>query len=139
VAAGSVLTLGIGAVGTVGGELVRVGRGWWLLRGATGELLVVLDAVTWVSGLPVLAADPDQESMVGARLGLGYALRGIARDRLPVTLLLRDASTVTGTIDRVGADFVDVAEHAPGERRRSSAVLRTRTVPFGALAVVRAG
>jgi hypothetical protein len=66
-------------------------------------------------------------------------LRAIARDRTPVAVLLRDATTVAGTLDRVGADYIDVAEHAPQEPRRSGAVVRARTIPFAAVAAVRSG
>ena len=139
-ALGGVITVGLGRAGTVTGRLERVGPGWWLLSADTAaSQLVCTDAVTWVSGLPALAADPDAETAVGARLGLTYALRGIARDRSPVTVVLQDASTVAGTIDRVGADFLDLAEHAPGEARRPGAVLGARTVALSALAVVRSG
>jgi hypothetical protein len=92
-----------------------------------------------VSGLPALAADPDDVSIVESRLGLPYALRGVARDRAPVTMLLREGTSVTGTIDRVGADFVDLAEHAPGEPRRAAAIRGARTLPLAALAFVRSG
>jgi hypothetical protein len=48
-----------------------------------------------------------------------------------------DGTTVDGTFDRVGADFVELAEHARGEPRRAAAVSRVRTVPLAAVAVVR--
>jgi hypothetical protein len=72
-----------------------------------------------------------------ARLGLGSALRAIARDRLQVTVVLIDGSTLPGTVDRVGADFLEMAEHAPGEPRRRGDVSGMRTVAFAAVAVVR--
>jgi len=137
-AVGAELTVGLGAAGVVSGTLRRSGPQWWLLAGAGGvDLLVCLDAILWVSGLPALSAEPDATSAVEARLGLAYALRGVARDRAPVTLILRDGAALTGTIDRVGADFVDLAEHAPGEPRRAAAVRAARTVPLAALALVR--
>ena len=139
-AVGAQVSIGLGAAGTVTGRLERGGPGWWLLTGAAGiDQLVCTDAVTWVSGLPALAADPDEQSPVQARLGLSYALRGIARDRSPVTVVLRDGSTCAGTIDRVGADFVDLAEHPPGEPRRSGVVRSARTLALPAIAVVRSG
>jgi hypothetical protein len=76
---------------------------------------------------------------VFARLGLGSALRAIARDRVQVVIGLLDGSAVTGTVDRVGSDFVEVAEHGPGEPRRRSEVSGVRAVPFAAVAVVRSG
>jgi hypothetical protein len=135
---GAELTVGLGPVGVLSGRLDRSGPQWWLLGGAGGlDQLVCTEAITWVSGLPALAGDPDAVPVVESRLGLAYALRRIARDRAPVTVVVRDGAAVTGTIDRVGADFVDVAEHAPGEPRRSTAVRAARTLPLAALAVVR--
>ena len=138
-ATGAQLSAGVAGAGTLSGRLLRSGPGWWLLSSDGSEVLVCTDALLWVSGLPALAADPESVSPLEERLGLAYVLRGIARDRAPVSAVLRDGGTVTGTIDRVGADFVDLAEHAPGEPRRAAAVRAARTVPFAALAVVRAG
>ena len=139
-AIGAEVSVGLGQAGTVTGRLDSGGPGWWLLRLQAGiDALICTNAVTWVTGLPALAADPDAQSVVAGRLGLNHALRGVARDRSPVTVVLRDASTCTGTIDRVGADFIDLAEHSPGEPRRPGAVRGARTIALSALAVVRSG
>ena len=136
-AAGAQLSVSVTGAGTLAGLLLRSGPGWWLLAAAGGEALVCTEAIGWVAGLPALAAEPESASPVERQWGLGYVLRAIARDRAGVTVVLRDGSTVTGTIDRVGADFVDVAEHAPGEWRRPGSVRGARTVPFAAMAVLR--
>jgi len=138
-AQGAALTLAVAGAGVVSGALVRSGPDWLLLAGDAGEQLISAAAVSWLSGLPALAGDPDTVPVVLERLALGYALRGIARDRSAVTLVLRDGSALTGTMDRVGADFVDVAEHSRGEARRSSSVRVARTVPFASLALVHTG
>jgi hypothetical protein len=49
-----------------------------------------------------------------------------------------DGAVVTGTIDRVGADFCEIAEHALDEARRGGAVHGVTAVALSALAVVRA-
>lgn len=134
---GATLTVGLGAAGTVSGRLSRSGPGWLLLAEAGAQLLVCTQSLGWVCGLPALAVDPDGRSPVRARLGLPYALRGVARDRSAVTVVLRDGTSCAGTIDRVGADFLDLAEHAPGEARRAAGVLGARTLALSALAVVR--
>lgn len=122
----------------VAGRLCGVGAQWLLVDEAAGrQALVPLTAVLGVTGLGALSAVPGAEGRVAARLGLGHALRGIARDRLPVSVRLADGSQVAGTVDRVGEDFLELAEHPPGEPRRRGAVSGMRTIPLAALAVLR--
>jgi hypothetical protein len=123
---------------TVGGRLVRVGAQWLLVDEAGGrQALVVASAIMVVSGLGRLAASPGSQGVVESRLGLAHALRGIARDRSPVRLELVDGTSLDGTIDRVGADFVELAAHAAGEARRRAEVRELVVVATAALAVVR--
>jgi hypothetical protein len=82
---------------------------------------------------------PESESVVESRLGLRHVLRGIARDRSAVRISLIDGTAIDGTIDRLGADFVEVAQHAAGELRRRDQVRDVVLVPLSALAVVRRG
>lgn len=120
------------------GELSRVGADWLLCdEGGGREALVPLSAVRLIAGLGRAAAVPGTEGAVAARLTLRSALRGIARDRSGVRLHLIDGAALDATIDRVGADFVDVARHAAGEPRRRSEVRAVALVPFAALAAVR--
>lgn len=134
-AVGAELTIGVGPDLAVTGAVVRVGPEWTLLVADGGrDAVLPLAAISWVSGAPAQAAAPAGE--VEARLGLGMLLRGIARDRSPVTVVLRDGGRVVGTLDRVGADWVDIAEHPLDLPRRSSVVQAVRTVPFHSLAVV---
>lgn len=124
--------------GVVSGRIRGVGTDWLLVGEEYGqEALIPLEAITGVTGLGALTAAPGSEGKVAAKLTLGYALRGIARDRASVAITFRDASVVTGTIDRVGADFFEMAEHGAGEIRRRSEVRGIRTVPFAGIAFVR--
>jgi len=126
-----------GAV-TVAGPLRRVGPDWLLVdEGGEREALVVLAAVLGVSGLARLSGVPDSEGVVESRLGLRHALRGIARDRSAVRITDQSGATVDGTIDRLGADYVEVAEHAAGELRRRAEVRDVLVLPLAAVAVVR--
>lgn len=139
-AAGRRLVLLVAGAGSVGGVLRGVGADWLLVEveGAQ-EVLVPAERVLRVQGLTRESAEPGSEGRVAARLGLRAALRGLARDRSAVQLLLVDGSTLAGTFDRVGRDFVELAVHAPGEVRRTGAVRGVETVPLGALATVRRG
>jgi hypothetical protein len=64
-------------------------------------------------------------------------LKGLARDRAVVQVVLDDGAVLTGTIDRVGADYLELAEHAADEPRRVEAVRGVRAVVLTAVGVVR--
>ena len=137
-ALGSPLVVTVLGAGTVLGGLLDAGEDWLLLEERPGrDLLVPLSAVVAVGGLGRRTA-PEQDQ-VGRRLDLRWALRGLARDRSAVQVVLRDGSSLTGTLDRVGADHVELAEHAPGELRRAAAVSGVRLLPLGGLALLRPG
>ena len=133
---GGSVTLSAAGSEPLTGELAQVGADWLLLdTGGGGDVLVVVSAVLSVTGLPAASAPPADE--IDRRLGLGAVLRRLARDRATVRVGLRNGAGVTGTIDRVGADFLDLAEHAADQPRRATDVQRVRTIAFAAVAVVR--
>jgi len=70
--------------------------------------------------------------------GANLSLRAVARDRAPVSVLTGGDDGLTGTIDRVGADFVELAAQAAWEQRRGPAVRSVLLVPLGAIRLVRA-
>jgi hypothetical protein len=122
--------------GVVRGRLVDAGPDWLLLAEGPGrEALVSCSAVLGVVGLARTVAPADTE--VSRRSGIRRVLRGIARDRATVRMVLLEGSELSGTIDRVGADFLDLARHAVGEPRRVGAVRGEVAVPLRAVAVVR--
>jgi hypothetical protein len=138
---GQQLRLQVQGVGTLLGRLAGVGSQWVLVAGEQDrETLVPLHAVISVSGLGDGAVDPSGRDQVFARLGLGSALRGIARDRVVVTARLVDGSAVSGTVDRVGADYLELAEQRGiGEAVRDRSPRGVLSVPFPALAALRLG
>ena len=79
----------------------------------------------------------DATPVLRERMSLGFVLRDLARRRVPVTLTTIDRLDLHGTVDRAGADHLDLALHDRGEARRASAVREFRIVPFAALASVR--
>jgi hypothetical protein len=125
-------------------RIEALGRDWIAGVAAGGRpvaLTIPIDAVAAV--LPSLdriaatLAPPDERpDALSRRLGLAFVLRDLCRRRRPVEL-----TTVTravhGTIDRVGRDHLDLAEHDPGESRRPASVRAIRLVPFAQLLVVR--
>ncbi len=122
----------------VAGVLQRVGPDWLLVDEGQGqECVVPLAAVLTVGGLTRLVADPADEGAVARRLGIAHVLRGLARDRSAVRIWLVDATVLAGTLDRVGADFVELAVHPVGEARRRGDVREVQVLPFAAIAGVR--
>jgi hypothetical protein len=131
---GQQLTLRLRSGDQVDGVIADVAVEWLTLTQGTNQVLVPVDAVTAVAGLSRAVAT--DAGAVLRRLGLRHALRALARDRAPVRLGLLGGE-VTGTIDRVGADHIDVAEHPAGEARRAGAVRQVLSIRLAALLTVR--
>jgi hypothetical protein len=67
------------------------------------------------------------------RYQLALALRELARRREPVRVRLVDGTVVGGTIEAVGSDYLELAEHDPREARRRAAVRARRFIGFPAV------
>lgn len=131
----SVAVLG---AGQVTGTVRAVGIDWLLLGSAEQpETLLALRAVLSVAGLGSATAAAIDRGPVHRRLDLRQAMRALAGQRSPVRLVLTSGLGLTGTPDRVGADFVELAVHPAGEPRRRSAVTAVHLVPLGAIGAVR--
>ncbi|AZI57486.1 hypothetical protein EH165_04220 [Nakamurella antarctica] len=134
---GSPIRIGLSSGGAASGVLIRAGVDWLLVNESHGvDLMVSHAAVNFVEGLR--AATGAAPSGIATKLDFRRALRAVARDRSPVTVSLGGGGEIAGTLDRVGADFIEVAVHAPWESRRSAAVQSVVTVPLAAVEVVRA-
>ncbi|AXH95820.1 hypothetical protein [Ornithinimicrobium avium] len=139
-AEGSTLRLGVVGVGRVEALLRDTGTDWLLLdhggslEGRGREAIVPLAAVASVDGLPRRVAT-DQEA--GRRLGLASALRAVSRDRAVVRVHDRWGDHLSGTIDAVLADHLDLSRHADDTPRRPAAVRGRVSLPYAALAMVR--
>jgi hypothetical protein len=93
---------------------------------AGGQHLVRFEAVS-------LALAPGRGQR---RFHLALALRELARRREPVRVELTDGSNAEGTIEAVGSDYLELAEHQLGEARRETAVRGRRFAAFAAIALV---
>jgi hypothetical protein len=121
------------------GTLARVAADCLLLASDRAELLVPVGAVEGLTGLLDRSVPDNLVGVVDLRLGMASMLRALARNRAAVTVDRRSAPSVHGTPVQVGADFIDLAEHAVGEPARSAAVRTRVVVPFAAILVVRRG
>ncbi len=124
----------------VSGELVVTGRvsgvgADWLLVDERDErpVLIPFSAVRGITGM----AGAEQTGSVAKAFGLGAALRAVSRDRATVDVVDVDGTIVTGTIDGVGRDCLELAEHPVDLPRRAEHVIAVRTIPLAALALVR--
>ncbi len=143
---GPTIELRIAGLGTVRGVVSGSGPEWVLLDqrphtpmgsgrgpGPDRPVLVPTTAIRAVVGL----AGARPSGAVARAFGLGAALRAVSRDRAVVDLVDIEGTVVTGTIDAVAQDLVEIAEHPGDVPRRSENVLRVVAVPFLALAAVR--
>ena len=137
-ALGLPVALACGGAGVVTGTLVEVGADWLLVEDdGARQCLVALAAVRSVSGLSRRTAVPENVGPVRGQLNLRRALRGLARDRSAVQIVLDDGGVLSGTLDRVGADYVELAEHPGDLPRRAEVVQGVRAVVISRIAVVR--
>src|SRR3712207_2305735 len=139
-AAGAPVRLRCRGAGQLTGVLADVGPDWLLLvheRGA--ESVVATRTVTSVAGLGRRTGPEEDSGRPRVQFDLRLVLRAMAWDRSAVRLTTDDGVVVTGTIDRVGADFLELAEHPLGELRRAGAVRAVHAVALPALAVVTRG
>ena len=129
-ATGSVLRIGLAGGAVVEGRLLDVGNGWLLARTGAREVLVPTAAVVTLGPLG-RESDPGRAAR---RFALGSALRALSRDRATVGVaLMGGGPLLVGTIDAVGADHLDLAEHPDGLPRRQENVTAVTTVPFRGL------
>lgn len=119
----------------VEGRVAEVGDGWAMITAARRRALVPVSAVVEVEGLGWSAA---QVGRVSRRLGITHPLRVFARDRARVDIEDRLGRVVTGTIDAVGADTFELAEHPAHLPRRAVNVVAHRTWTVGGILCVLA-
>jgi len=134
---GQLLSVAVGSIGRdwLVGELRGPRRGSCLEPlGAVASVLPTAEQLARsveggdASEVPVL---------LSARLGLSFVLRDLCRRRAALELSTASGERMHGTIDRVGRDHLDLAEHEAGVPRRAAAVTRIRILPIEQLVLVR--
>lgn len=121
-----------------------IGRDWLMAdvvdeRANPGQVVLpfhAIGALTLDSDLVEASTGAVRPTRLADRLGLTFVLRDLARRRSAVELHA-SFGVVHGTIDRVGRDHLDLAEHEVGDARRQSAVTGTRLIPLAQLRWVR--
>ncbi|UWF78225.1 MULTISPECIES: hypothetical protein [Microbacterium] len=130
--------------GRLHGRMQEVGADWLALAAEAAPARVTIvplravEAVGVDHGMLLATLEPDQPAPgIRERMTFGFMLRDLARRRIPVRLGLRSGDPRHGTIDRAGADHLDLALHDPGEPRRARAVRGHRMIPLDAVVWVR--
>ncbi|MHC6592491.1 hypothetical protein [Arthrobacter sp. C152] len=128
----------LGCGESVQGEVAHVGADALLLNDEHHQQVLVpfASASRYVGlGRHVRA----EASTVRRAIGLAHSLRCLARDRADVSVMLGGGAgeRLSGVIDRVGKDYLDLATVSPGEARRGRNVGQVSTIPFTSLAMVR--
>lgn len=143
--AGRVLRLALVTGETVTLRPTTFGRDWFaaeLLGTARATQCVIpLDAIAAVILAPgdvdpSLAPESESAARIMERIGLPFVLRDLCRRRKSVEIST-PAGVLSGTIDRVGRDHLDLAVHAPGTVRRSRDVTQYRIIPLRQIQLVR--
>jgi len=130
--------------GTVlGAPVTALGADWLLVspwQTRAGAALVPLASVTAVR-MPhaeilrtARPGDAAVKSPVSRRATFGFAVRDLVRRRVGVTVHVSSGRVFAGTIDRAGADHLDLALHDTGSPRRRAEVTAYRIIPFSSIA-----
>lgn len=118
---------------TVAGVVLECGPDWVLVQDEAARPSLV--SITAVSRVRRSKPEQGRAGRV-RRLTLAGALGALCRDRAVVQLTDVSGGVLVGTIDAVGADFLDLAEHALDVPRRAGNVTARHLVPLPAVAVV---
>lgn len=121
------------------GEIVGAGADWLAVRQATPAVLDLVPehAIVSVSSnaqalrttIPQGEVATDAAGLL-ARLTFGYIARDLARRRVPVRVHAQAGWQHAGTIDRAGADHLDLAIHDLDVPRRSGNIRAVHLVTF---------
>lgn len=114
----------------------RVGADWLGGHSGVQSLLIPLQAIHSVDGLP--QRSQPETSRARKRLSIGSPLRALARSREVVNVQDPGGQLGRGLITRVGADHFDLAL-ASGDQAPGRSQPQLRSVPLAAVVAVRSG
>lgn len=123
------------AAGVHRGRVLAVGADWVLLDGVGAQRTLAPFAA--IVRCTAIGHRFETGASLPKRFGLGHALRELSRDRAVVTVSDIAGGAVTGTLDAVGRDLLEIAEHPADVPRRAGQVLTRQLMPFPSLAAVR--
>jgi hypothetical protein len=109
---------------------------FFVLQGPDGAQHLVRFHAATLALPPARTAPQPAPDRAQRRYHFALALRELARRREPVRVELADGGTAEGTIEAVGSDYLELAEHEVGEARREAAVRARRFAAFAAVAFV---
>lgn len=122
-------------------EVTGVGADWLALQALRADAMLLPFTAIAAIGMPhvdvLRSARPAARSALADRMSFGFVVRDMVRRRVAVTVHLAHGRSLAGTIDRAGADHLDLALHEPGSPRRASEVTGYRIVPFASVAWIR--
>lgn len=127
----------------IAGEVTGVGADWVALAATDRRVAATLVPLWSVQGVSLpqeevlRTARPAPLPSLSERMTFGFVLRDVVRRRAAVRIHLTGGGMLAGTIDRAGADHLDLALHEPGSPRRAEAVTGYRVIPFPAVSWVR--
>lgn len=134
---GCLLRARVQADETFDGRLVHVGSEWLVLEAGPRSVLIPMAATMAFRGLG--RSTSMEQSFSENKLKLTSALRALSRDRTLLSVHMKESGregAATGTIDRVGNDFIEVAVVPSGEYRRARNVSEVVTVPLHAIGAI---
>ncbi|WP_345751159.1 hypothetical protein [Microbacterium rhizophilus] len=129
-------------------RIAAVGADWIAAPESEGAQRLLLAPIPAIRGIQAAHGDllrsarpAENTDRLAERVTFALALRDLARRRVGVAVGVAAADgsgrVLTGTVDRVGADHLDLALHDAGAPRRSADVRAYRMLPLAAVAWVR--
>lgn len=137
--AGEVVSFWLCGGSRVSGSIARIGDDWLLLYTQQGRSVVVRQAQILVAEGVGFAAKTGYGRL---NFSFGGAMRALSKARATVTLEIDarepEESNLTGVIERVGVDFLELSALRDATVARRSNIARRLLLPFAGIRLVKA-